>query len=112
MKLSEIVLRGRTKCRLLWGTPRRLFLNVFRPGYVRASLARRSGECLRCGACCRLVVRCIYFFEENGLPACRLYKLRLPNCSKFPLDCRDLADRDLIAPDKPCGYSWNGQNRT
>jgi len=56
-------------------------------------------------------VRCIYFFEENGLPACRLYKLRLPNCSKFPLDCRDLADRDLIAPDKPCGYSWNGQNR-
>ncbi len=98
--------RVRNKMILLWGTPRRLFWNVCRPGYVRASLAMRSGECRRCGACCRLFVRCIHFFEDNGLPACRLYKHRPPNCSNFPIDPRDIADRDLIAPDSPCGYSW------
>lgn len=93
--------------RLMWGTPRRLFLNLFRPGYVRASLARRSGKCLRCGVCCRLVYRCLYFYTKDGLPACRLYNIvRPPNCTRFPITSADIADRDLLSPHKPCGYSF------
>jgi len=95
------------RLKLIWGTPRRLFWSVCRPGYVRASLARRSGECQRCGACCRLVWRCRYFSEKDGVPSCRLYTLyRPPNCRNFPIDHLDLADRDIISPHEPCGFSW------
>ena len=105
MSVTKTKLRLRLK--LLWGTPRRLFWNVCRPGYVRASLAQRSGECRRCGACCWLVWRCRYFHDDDGIPSCRLYtRYRPPNCSKFPIDHRDLADRDLVSPNEPCGFSW------
>ena len=97
----------RVRLKLLLGTFRRLFWNACRPGYVRASLAQRSGECQRCGACCRLVWRCRYFRDDDGIPSCRLYTLyRPPNCSNFPIDHLDLADRDLVSPDEPCGFSW------
>ena len=98
----------RDRVKQVWGTPRRLIWNVFRPGYVRENLAERTGECRRCGACCRLVVKCVFFFhDDDGLPACRAYgAFRFPNCTKFPIDHRDIADRDRIAPHEPCGYSW------
>ncbi len=97
-----------TRLRLLRGTPRRFFLNVFRLDYVRRSLAQRQGACRRCGACCQLVVRCRFLKRDQaGLPACRIYNIcRTKNCSNFPIDRRDLADRNLIAPHKPCGFSW------
>ncbi len=97
----------RIRLRMFRGTFRRFYLCVFRPGYVRASLARRAGECRRCGACCRLAWRCRYCLDDNGVPHCRIYNLfRFPNCTKFPIDARDLADRDLVLPEVPCGYSW------
>jgi hypothetical protein len=91
---------------LRWGTYRRLYLNVFRSDYVRTSLAQRLGECRRCGACCQLLRRCVLLKNDNGLPACHLYLYRTPNCSKFPIDSRDLGDRDIVSPDAPCGFSW------
>ncbi len=99
----------RVRLRLLWGTPRRFFLNVFRPAYVRRRLEQRQGACRRCGACCQLVVRCRFLKRDHaGLPACRIYGIcRTKNCSNFPIDRHDLADRDLIAPDTPCGFYWN-----
>lgn len=97
-----------TRLRLLWGTPRRFYLNVFRPGYVRRSLAQRQGACRRCGACCQLVVKCRFLKRDQaGLPACRIYNIcRTKNCSNFPINRRDLADRNLVAPHTPCGFSW------
>ena len=93
--------------KLLLGTPRRFLWSVCRPGYVRASLAKRQGECRRCGACCRLAWRCRYYYLDDGVPSCKIYNwFRFPNCINFPIDHRDLADRDLISPDTPCGYSW------
>ncbi len=95
------------RLKLIWGTPRRLIWSLCRPGYVRKSLARRSGECQRCGACCRLVWRCRFYHEDDGVPACKLYRFyRPPNCSNFPIDHHDIADRDIISPDEPCGFSW------
>lgn len=97
----------RVRWKLLWGTPRRLFWNVCRPGYVRASLAQRSGKCRRCGVCCRLVWRCRYFHYVDGIPSCRIYtRYRPSNCRNFPIDHRDLADRNLVSPNEPCGFSW------
>jgi len=95
------------KLRLLWGRPRRWWLGFCRPGYVRASRARRRGECRRCGACCQLAVRCKHLTYEDGLGGCTKYDGTRPlNCQTFPIDERDLADRDLVAPDFPCGYHF------
>jgi len=94
---------------LLRGVARRFFLNLFRRGYVRESLSRRTGECARCGVCCHLVAnKCgALHLHKDGPSTCRLYSIyRLPNCCTFPIDPRDLKDRNLVAPDTPCGYSW------
>ena len=92
---------------LLTGRVRRLYLNVLRRRYVQASLARRVGECRRCGACCQMGLRCRHLTYEGALSACRLYdKYRSSNCRNFPIDERDLADRDLVAPSVPCGFRF------
>jgi hypothetical protein len=99
----------RIRAILLRGVLRRFFLNVFWPGQVKASLARRSGTCRRCGVCCHLVAnKCgALHIGTDGHSTCRLYNVyRLPNCCNFPIDPRDLAERDLVAPNVPCGYFW------
>lgn len=100
----------RIRVLLLRGVLRRLFLNVFRPAYVRRSLSLRSGECRRCGVCCHLVAnKCgALHLHADGNSTCRLYGVyRLPNCCTFPIDPRDISDRNLVAPPNlPCGYSW------
>lgn len=108
-KISYVPQTLRVRVTLLRGVIRRYFLNVFRPGHVRASLARRTGECKRCGVCCHLVAnKCgALHLHPEGHSTCRLYEVyRLPNCRTFPIDPRDLADRNLVAPHVPCGYSW------
>jgi len=104
------MIRGlRVRLILLRGVARRLFLNLFRRAYVRESVSARQGECRRCGVCCHLVANkcarlCIH---PDGHSECRYYTVyRLPNCCTFPIDPRDLADRDLVAPEVPCGYFW------
>ncbi len=99
----------RVRLILLRGVTRRFFLNLFGRKYVRESLARRSGECIRCGVCCHLVAnKCgALHLHKDSQSTCRLYSVyRLPNCCTFPIDPRDIADRDLVAPETRCGYSW------
>ena len=105
LKIARLSIWRRLK--LLWGRPRRLYLNVFRPGYVRASLARRRGECCRCGACCQMGAYCRHLRYSGDLSECSRYaKWRTSNCRNFPTDERDLAERNLVAPDTPCGYCF------
>jgi len=102
----------RVRLILLIGVCRRFFLNLFCRKYVRESLARRAGECKRCGACCHLVAnKCARLhISREGHSTCRFYDVyRLPNCCTFPIDPRDLADRDLVAPETPCGFFWEKQ---
>lgn len=97
----------------LWaGRPRRLFYCLFRKGYIKANHARRRGECQRCGACCQLGSRCHHlFYDEHGLSACKVYGRRIsPNCVMYPIDEQDLADRDVVLPDKPCGFWFDGSD--
>ena len=99
----------RVRLILIRGVLRRFMLNVFRPGYVRKSIARRTGECARCGVCCHLIAnKCFALhFHADGRSTCRIYNLyRVPNCCTFPIDPRDLKDRDLVEPERPCGYYW------
>lgn len=90
---------------LLWGKARRWYLARFRPEYVRRSLARRRGQCRHSGACCHIAFTCPWHGPtEHGAPGCTVYDKRHSNCHVFPIDERDLADRDVGMPDHPCGY--------
>ncbi len=100
-------LAWRVRLKLLWGKARRLGLGLFRPGYVRRRAQQRRGECRRCGACCRLGNRCPFLRNAGAITECRIHGRRPPNCRLFPVDERDLADRDAVAPDVPCGFSFD-----
>ncbi len=94
-----------------WGKVRRFCLAALRPGLVKEHAVRREGECARCGACCRLVYKCpALFFDAEGGAACRYHQVRPMNCRVFPIDERDIADRDLVMPDRSCGFSFKGSN--
>ncbi len=71
-----------------WGKLRRLLLCTFYPEYVAGALSARSGECTRCGRCCRLLFKCPFLRNGNQ---CRIYGKRIKNCSRFPIDSRDTA---------------------
>lgn len=97
----------KVKLILGWGKLRRWYLLTFRPAYVEAAHKRRRGHCNRTGACCRLMFTCPALnHPEGGDPQCKVYQFRPKNCSIFPIDERDLRDRDLVMPNKPCGFSF------
>jgi len=95
------------KTRLVWGKIRRAYLGVFRGGYLEAQEKLRQGECIRCGTCCKLLYVCPHLEElADGTSRCKIHENRPINCRIFPVNRRDLQDRDLIAKDgekKACG---------
>ncbi|HLF92597.1 MAG TPA: hypothetical protein VJB14_03995 [Planctomycetota bacterium] len=90
--------------RMWWGKIRRAFLIAFRKDRVAEKLDRRRGACSRCGACCKIVFRCPAYDDSNGEPRCLIYNDRPGVCGLFPLDEKDLRDRDIVMADKKCGY--------
>ena len=97
-----------TRKRLIlgWGKLRRLYLVYLRPGYVRRSLARRVGQCDRTGACCRLMFTCPLLDERTVPVLCSIHESKPAVCKIFPIDERDLHDRDLVMPGRRCGFSF------
>lgn len=101
----------RQRAILGWGRLRRIYLAVFRPGYVRASLARRTGQCNRTGACCHLMITCPLLVERPLPVRCSVQDHKPPICNLFPIDERDLRDRDMVSPGTRCGYSFSPRAR-
>lgn len=89
-----------------WGKLRRAYLITFQTERVRRALARRVGHCHRTGACCKLMFECPALDTAGGTAACTIYPGRGPNCSLFPIDERDLRDRDRVTPETPCGFRF------
>ena len=96
---------------LFVGKARRWALHTFDGDYIRKSHKRRTGECARCGACCKLGIKCpsLKADEAQGTK-CTKHVVRTRNCVVFPIDETDIRDRNIIKPDTPCGYSFNGKN--
>ena len=92
---------------LVWGKLRRAYRCFVHMDSVRKGHARRHGECKRCGRCCFMVFRCPFYYMEAGVPACRIHNNKPRVCRLFPIDERDLRDRDLVAQKIPCGYSFD-----
>jgi len=89
-----------------WGKVRRFYLAHFRPAYVRESLARRVGNCDRTGACCNLMFTCPLLDRRSQPVRCTIHEFKPKVCRLFPIDERDLRDRDILSPDVPCGFSF------
>lgn len=102
----------RQKVQLLYGKALRFYYGHFRKAHVERSLALRQGECKRCGACCNLLVECAFAKDCDGNAGCRIYAKRPVNCRIFPMDARDLTDRDLMLPSRSCGFSFAPNSKT
>lgn len=64
----------------------------------------RTGECERCGACCRFLVKCPFLRpskEDPGSFECKAYFLRPLQCRKYPRTKREQIHH-------PCGYRFEG----
>ena len=58
-----------------------------------ALLARRNGECNRCGDCCKILFKCPFLAtNEDGEYSCRIYERRFAQCRLFPLHAQDLRE--------------------
>lgn len=96
---------------LVWGKIRRAYLIAFRKGRVVEKLSRRRGACTRCGACCRILFQCPAYDDSDGNPKCLIYNDRPGVCGLFPLDEADLRERDIVMPEKKCGYWFEDEPR-
>jgi hypothetical protein len=69
---------------------------------TEALVAKRRGECNRCGACCKILFRCPFLdTDADGQYTCRIYEKRFAQCRLFPLHAADLLElRD------ECSYSF------
>jgi uncharacterized cysteine cluster protein YcgN (CxxCxxCC family) len=67
-----------------------------------ALLARRRGECNRCGACCKILFRCPFLgTDDQGEYTCRIYEKRFAQCRLFPLHAADLEELG-----QQCSYTF------
>lgn len=72
---------------------------------VDALLARRQGECNRCGACCKILFRCPFLGTDgDGQFTCRIYDKRFAQCRLFPLHAKDLLELE-----EQCSFSFAGE---
>lgn len=69
-----------------------------------ALLAKRHGECNRCGACCKILFRCPHLAEDaEGHYSCRVYETRYTQCRLYPLHAADLLELE-----GQCSYTFDG----
>lgn len=102
-------LRGKIRGKFYQGSGkfRRLWETVFRRDYIFKQLRKRQGKCTRCGACCRLLFHCPFLKTlPDGNTACAIRVKRPANCRIFPINAKDLRDRDTLAPEHPCGFRF------
>ena len=99
-KINSKIIQGKGKLR-------RFIFGHFRKKYVEEQQNKRQGECKRCGVCCKLLVNCIMLTQDKeGIYSCKIHNRKPSNCNVFPIDEKDLKDRDTILPDVPCGYTF------
>ena len=65
-------------------------------------LAKRRGECNRCGACCKILFRCPFLgTDADGQYTCRIYEKRFAQCRLYPLHAADLLELE-----GQCSYTF------
>lgn len=99
-KIGAKIIQGKGKIR-------RFILAHFKKKYVEEQKNNRQGECKRCGICCKLLVNCPMLIQDaDNNFLCKIHNRKPSNCDLFPIDEKDIKDRDTILPDVPCGYTF------
>jgi len=63
----------------------------------------RRGQCVHCGACCRLPNVCPFLKTDgNGADYCAIYRIRPLNCRKYPRTPGEHITADT------CGFRFDG----
>ncbi len=87
------------------GKLRRFIQAKFMKQDNEALLAKRQGECNRCGACCKILFRCPFLATDaEGQYTCRIYEKRFAQCRLFPLHARDLVELE-----DQCSYTFDAE---
>jgi hypothetical protein len=98
-------LRSAKGRKLIWGKVRRATLSLCPPlcRYLQKK-HQLSGGCVSCGASCTLLFKCPHWNEDSHL--CGVYEDRPSICRLFPITPSDINDRNLVLPDKSCGFKF------
>jgi Fe-S-cluster containining protein len=89
------------KGRQLRGKIRRFVQAKLTTQDTEALLARRRGDCNRCGACCKILFRCPFLgTDADGQYTCTIYEKRFAQCRLYPLHARDLLEVE------ECSYTF------
>ena len=68
---------------------------------IRPVSKSRKGECVNCGACCKLPVVCPFLkYNSDGKSYCTIYSIRPLNCRKYPR-----SESEFIT-EETCGYRF------
>ena len=90
---AETVTDAKFRARQAQGKLRRFVNANFRKDEVTASLARRRGDCNRCGACCEILFKCPFLKKHaDGSTTCGVYANRPDQCRLYPIEPRDLKE--------------------
>ncbi|HAM36788.1 MAG TPA: hypothetical protein DEB40_12330 [Elusimicrobia bacterium] len=107
LKAPKLPPKVKAKVKQGMGKLRRFALARMKESYISRMLQRREGECRRCGLCCRLLFECPFLQSlPDGTSRCRIHARRPANCKFFPIDERDLRDRDSLGAQAPCGFKF------
>jgi hypothetical protein len=106
-KTTKLPPKVRAKLAQGLGKLRRFALTTVQEEYIARMRELRQGACKRCGLCCKLFFECPFLQNlADGSSRCRIHGRKPDNCACFPIDERDLRDRDSLGAPAPCGFSF------
>jgi len=95
--------RVRFRVRQVVGKVRRFWRANIHTAENEALLSRRRGECNRCGACCKILMKCPFLTEKpNNEYECAIYGKRFNQCRLYPLVPKDLEEIEGAT----CSYTF------
>jgi hypothetical protein len=107
LKTPKLPPKVRAKVAQGVGKLRRFALTTIQEKYIARMQKLRQGACKRCGLCCKLFFECPFLQNlADGGSRCRIHGRKPDNCAFFPIDERDLRDRDSLGAAIPCGFSF------
>lgn len=84
------------------GKLRRFYRANLNTSENEALLAKRQGECNRCGACCKILLKCPFLIEKpNNEYLCAIHGQHFNQCRIYPL-----VPQDIKEIEGTCSYTF------
>lgn len=99
--MKKLMFSARLKAWQLRGKVRR-FVKCHFPA-LDGNDPRRFGSCSRCGACCKILLKCPFLAEAEDGYICSIYERRPTQCRRFPVESLDLTELE-----SGCTYYFMG----